>query len=114
MHRCVQLTRRRLLASPLAASRRGVVDRQRSLHASPPSRDAEKRAAATKLTQHTPKEEEEAPRWLRRMAPTKGGTALPSPKEAAVIAVVAAAGFYAWFIDPPKEKAAGTVGAGEE
>ena len=114
MHRCAQLTRQRLLlASPLA-SRRGVVDRQRSLHASPPSRDAEKRAAASKLTQHTPKEEEEAPRWLRRMAPTKGGTTLPSPKEAAVIAVVAAAGFYAWFVDPPKEKAAGAGGAGEE
>lgn len=37
------------------------------------------------------------------MAPTKGGTQLPTPKEAAVIAVVAAAGYYAWFVaEPPK------------
>mmetsp|Transcript_15724 Transcript_15724/g.33249 ORF Transcript_15724/g.33249 Transcript_15724/m.33249 type:complete len:106 (-) Transcript_15724:591-908(-) len=47
-------------------------------------------------------ERKEAPRWLKKMAPTKGGTALPTPKEAAVIGVVAAAGYYAWFVDPPK------------
>lgn len=36
------------------------------------------------------------------MAPTKGGTKLPTPKEAAVIAVVAAVGYYAWFVEPPQ------------
>src|SRR6056300_1677591 len=45
----------------------------------------------------------EPPKWLSRMAPTKGGTQLPTPKEAAVIAVVAAAGYYAWFVaEPPR------------
>jgi len=48
-------------------------------------------------------EKKEAPKWLNRMAPTKGGTQLPTPKEAAVIAVVAAAGYYAWFVaEPPR------------
>ncbi len=48
-------------------------------------------------------EKEEAPKWLQKMAPTKGGTKLPTPKEAAVIAVVMAAGYYSWFVDPPKK-----------
>lgn len=47
-------------------------------------------------------EREEAPGWLRKMAPTRGGTALPTGKEAAVIAVVAAAFYYSWFVEPPK------------
>lgn len=47
-------------------------------------------------------EREKAPKWLRRMSPTKGGTAPPTPKEFAVIAVVVAAGYYAWFVEPPK------------
>jgi len=34
------------------------------------------------------------------MAPSRGGTELPSPKEAAVIAVMMALGYYAWFVDP--------------
>merc|ERR1719464_2260958 len=34
-------------------------------------------------------EREDAPRWLQKMAPTKGGTSLPTTKEAAVIVVVA-------------------------
>jgi len=46
----------------------------------------------------------EAPAWMQRMAPTKGGTTLPTPKEFAVIAIVAAAGYYAWFVEPPKQK----------
>jgi hypothetical protein len=36
------------------------------------------------------------------MAPQKGGTELPDVKTSALIFVVASAGFYAWFIDPPK------------
>jgi len=51
-------------------------------------------------------ERKEAPKWLNKMAPTKGGTKLPTPKEAALIAVVAAAGYYAWFVEPPKRAAA--------
>lgn len=47
-------------------------------------------------------ERKEAPKWLNKMAPTKGGTKLPTPKEAAVIAVVAAVGYYAWFVEPPQ------------
>ena len=38
------------------------------------------------------------------MAPTKGGTKLPTPAEAAVMAVVAAGGYYAWFVEPPQRK----------
>lgn len=48
------------------------------------------------------KDRKEAPKWLSRMAPTKGGTKLPTPLEAAVIAVVTAVGYYAWFVEPPK------------
>ena len=51
-------------------------------------------------------ERKEAPKWLSRMAPTKGGTKLPTPLEAAVIGVVTAAGYYAWFVDPPKREEA--------
>jgi hypothetical protein len=51
-------------------------------------------------------ERKEAPKWLNKMAPTKGGTKLPTPKEAALIAIVAAAGYYAWFVEPPKRAAA--------
>jgi hypothetical protein len=47
-------------------------------------------------------ERKEAPKWLQRMAPQKGGTELPDAKTSALIFVVASAGFYAWFIDPPK------------
>jgi hypothetical protein len=38
------------------------------------------------------------------MAPTKGGRELPTAKEALVIGVVVAVGYYAWFVDPPKKK----------
>ena len=51
-------------------------------------------------------ERKEAPKWLQRIAPTKGGTKLPTPVEAALIAVVSAVGYYAWFVDPPKRAAA--------
>ena len=47
-------------------------------------------------------ERKEAPKWLSRMAPTRGGTKLPTPLEAAVILAFTAAGYYAWFVDPPK------------
>ena len=53
-------------------------------------------------------EREEAPKWMRRMTPPRGGTAPPNKKEMALIGVVIAAGFYSWVIDPPKrQKAAG-------
>lgn len=47
-------------------------------------------------------ERKEAPRWLQKMSPTKGGRELPTAKEAAVIGIVVAAGYYSWFVDPPK------------
>jgi hypothetical protein len=49
-------------------------------------------------------ERKEAPRWLQKMAPSKGGRDLPTVKEAAVIGAVMAAGYYSWFIDPPKQQ----------
>lgn len=48
-------------------------------------------------------ERKEAPKWLKRLEPTKGGTSLPTPKEASVMALIAVVGYYAWFIDPPKK-----------
>jgi hypothetical protein len=39
---------------------------------------------------------------MQKMAPQKGGTDLPDAKTSALIVVVGFAGFYAWFIDPPK------------
>jgi hypothetical protein len=47
-------------------------------------------------------ERKEAPKWLQKMAPQKGGTELPDAKTSALIFVIGSAGFYAWFIDPPK------------
>jgi hypothetical protein len=47
-------------------------------------------------------ERKEAPKWMQKMAPQKGGTELPDAKTSALIFMVASAGFYAWFIDPPK------------
>eukprot|EP00578_Thalassiosira_sp_NH16_P023993 CAMPEP_0181093990 /NCGR_PEP_ID=MMETSP1071-20121207/9746_1 /TAXON_ID=35127 /ORGANISM="Thalassiosira sp., Strain NH16" /LENGTH=45 /DNA_ID= /DNA_START= /DNA_END= /DNA_ORIENTATION= len=44
------------------------------------------------------------------MAPTKGGTELPTPKEAAVIAVVMAAGYWSWFGDHAPESIAAEDG----
>jgi hypothetical protein len=49
-------------------------------------------------------EREEAPKWLQRMAPSKGDTKPPDAKFLAVFAVVGSAGYYAWFIDPPQEE----------
>mmetsp|Transcript_7248 Transcript_7248/g.11030 ORF Transcript_7248/g.11030 Transcript_7248/m.11030 type:complete len:99 (-) Transcript_7248:202-498(-) len=49
-------------------------------------------------------ERKEAPKWLRRMAPTKGGTDPPDAKASAVIGIVSIAFIYSWFIDPPKPK----------
>jgi hypothetical protein len=40
---------------------------------------------------------------LHKMAPTRGGTEAPDAKFLAIFAVVGAAGFYAWFIDPPSK-----------
>ena len=45
-------------------------------------------------------EREKAPKWLRKMAPTRGGTKPPNKIEAAVISVVAILGYYSWFVDP--------------
>ena len=50
------------------------------------------------------KDRKEAPRWLKRLEPTKGGTKLPTPLEGVVIAVVGVAGYYAWFVDPPRQQ----------
>ena len=50
------------------------------------------------------KDRKEAPRWLKRLEPTKGGTKLPTPLEGLVISIVAVAGYYAWFVDPPKQQ----------
>ena len=50
------------------------------------------------------KDRKEAPRWLKRLEPTKGGTKLPTPLEGVVIAIVGMAGYYAWFVDPPKQQ----------
>ena len=44
--------------------------------------------------------QKEAPQWLQRMAPTRGGRKPPNKVEAAVIGIVGIFGFYAWFIDP--------------
>jgi len=38
------------------------------------------------------------------MAPPKGGRELPDAKFLAIASVVCVAGYYAWFVDPPKRK----------
>lgn len=49
-------------------------------------------------------ERKEAPKWLQKIAPTKGGTDPPDAKASAVIGIVTAGFIYSWFIDPPKPK----------
>jgi len=44
-------------------------------------------------------EREEAPKWIKKMAPSKGGTALPTKTESVVISVMLVVGYYAWFVD---------------
>ena len=51
-------------------------------------------------------ERDEAPKWMQKMAPSKGGTKLPNAVEGAVIVVVAIAGYYAWFVEPPAQASA--------
>jgi len=50
------------------------------------------------------KDRKEAPKWLKRLEPSKGGTKLPTPLEGLVISIVAVAGYYAWFVDPPRQQ----------
>jgi len=38
------------------------------------------------------------------MEPPKGGTEPPDAKFLAIASLVCAAGYYAWFIDPPKKQ----------
>ena len=38
------------------------------------------------------------------MAPPKGGTEVPDAKFLAIAAVVGVAGYYAWFVDPPRRR----------
>lgn len=42
----------------------------------------------------------EAPKWMLKMAPAKGGTSLPTRIEMLAISIVGIAGYYAWFVDP--------------
>jgi hypothetical protein len=49
-------------------------------------------------------DKKEAPWMLTKMAPPKGGTEPPDAKFLAFAALVGAAGFYAWFIEPPTPK----------
>jgi hypothetical protein len=44
-------------------------------------------------------EREQAPWWLQKMAPYKGGTKLPNKLEATVLSIVIVLGYYAWFVD---------------
>ena len=55
----------------------------------------------TNDTAHTnpPKQ---AGRLLMRMAPPRGGTERPDATFLGVAAIVCGAGYYAWFVEPPK------------
>jgi len=44
-------------------------------------------------------ERKEAPKWMQKMAPTKGGIAPPNRLEMSAILLVGAVGGYAWFVD---------------
>mmetsp|Transcript_26311 Transcript_26311/g.40764 ORF Transcript_26311/g.40764 Transcript_26311/m.40764 type:complete len:120 (+) Transcript_26311:175-534(+) len=82
------------------AKQHGFQSRFKSSRESPNSSSSSEKVA-TEQPQST-KQEPEAKGWLKRMAPPKGGTDPPDAKFLAVAAVVCGAGFYAWFIDPPK------------
>ena len=45
-------------------------------------------------------EKEEAPKWMQKMAPYKGGTKLPNKVEGTIIFIVTVLGLYSWFVDP--------------
>ena len=44
-------------------------------------------------------EREEAPRWMQKMAPLKGGTKPPNKMETIILSIVFVAGYYSWFVD---------------
>ena len=49
------------------------------------------------------KDRTEAPKWMQRIAPPKGGTQPPNKQEIALTAAVMSAGYYAWFVaEPPR------------
>lgn len=102
MSRCSQIALRtnRFVGISADYGRRRTTKRR--FLSSSSSEKAAKEAEAAEQAKLKWKDRKEAPSWLKRMEPTKGGTALPTLKEGVVIAVVGVAGFYAWFVDPPK------------
>lgn len=102
MSRCSQIALRtnRFVGISADYGRRRTTKRR--FLSSSSSEKAAKEAEAAEQAKLKWTKRKEAPNWLKRMEPTKGGTALPTLKEGVVIAVVGVAGFYAWFVDPPK------------
>lgn len=100
MSRCSQIAIRTNRFVGISADYRRRRRTKRFLSSSS-SDKAAKEAGAAEQAKLKWTEQKEAPNWLKRMEPTKGGT-LPTLKEGVVIAVVGVAGFYAWFVEPPK------------
>jgi len=48
------------------------------------------------------KKVKQAGKWLMCMAPPRGGMEFPDTTFLVVAAIVCGAGYYAWFIDPPR------------
>ena len=99
------LSRRVSTTAPRSNLGRGRNNANRSSSGTPSSAETKVGDKAVDESKLKWTERKEAPRWMTRMAPTKGGTKLPTPAEAAVMAAVAAAGYYAWFVEPPQRKA---------
>lgn len=103
MHRGVILSQRLTLAPRLAwRSGSGGSRKRFKTSSSSSNKDAAVEGQQQQRKELKWTERKEAPKWLSRMAPPKGGAKLPTLIEAAVIGVVVIAGYYAWFVDPPK------------
>jgi hypothetical protein len=73
----------------------------------PKKRSSSSSSSSSQSSQQTAAVEDPIPKkkgFLYRMAPPKGGTDPPDAKFLAIAAVVGAAGFYAWFVDPPRQQ----------
>jgi len=94
--RCLDNLRRKPFQNLSIGTKRKSSSKNRSSENPPSSiKDAPKSHENLKWT-----EKEEAPKWMQKMAPYKGGTKLPNKLEGTIISIVTVLGFYSWFVDP--------------
>lgn len=95
IHNCLS---RGFISSPPSLKRNCLSTHKRNIFASKRNNSNNTNNVVQKKKSWT--EKEEAPKWLQKMAPTKGGTKPPNAIEGLIISIVVVVGGYAWFFDP--------------